>query len=304
MGKSPRAGGMVLGVSYLHGGRMTIIEEPIQTPPATPPRHLPVEIAPDTWVIQATVGEGVNPVAVHMNAMVINGPEPIVVDTGCPGNRERYFEDLFGIVDPDDVRWVFISHDDIDHYGNLTAVMDACPNATLVATWFLCQRLQADGFAISPERWRWVGPDEAFDVGDRTLLAVRPPLYDSPTTRGLFDPTTGVYWASDCYATTVERGAAYVEELDPDAWAEGFAASQYWNSPWLSLLDEGTFAKECARIERLDPRVIATAHGPTIEASDIPRAFDLLRALPSRPAPPQPGQPVLDGIIAAMSGTR
>ena len=129
---------------------MTIIEEPIRNPAPVTPRHLPVEIAPETWVIQATQGEGTSPMAVHMNAMVIRGREPIVVDTGCPGNRERYFEDLFGIVDPDDVRWVFISHDDVDHYGNLDAVMSACPNATLVASWFLCERLQADGLEMAP----------------------------------------------------------------------------------------------------------------------------------------------------------
>lgn len=284
-----------------HGGAMTITEEPTRRLAPDAPRHLPVEIAPETWVIQATEGEGTNPVAVHMNAMVIRGREPIVVDTGLPGHRERYLEDLFGIVEPCDVRWIFISHDDIDHHGNLDAVLDACPRATLVASWFLCQRLQADGLVASPERWRWVGPGESFDAGDRTLVAVRPPLYDSPTTRGLFDPTTGVYWASDCYAAPVERGTAFVEALDPDAWAEGFTAFQHWNSPWVSLLDERTFARECSRIEQLSPSAIATAHGPTIEASDLPRAFELLRAVPNRAAPPQPDQLVLDEIIAAMA---
>lgn len=280
---------------------MTVTEEPVRPSTPSDPRHLPVEIAPETWVLQATVGEGTDPMAVHMNAMVIRGSEPIVVDTGLPVNRERYLEDLFGIVDPDDVRWIFISHDDIDHYGNLDAVMAACPNATLVASWFLCQRLAADGLEAPPQRWRWVGAGESFDAGDRTLVAVRPPLYDSPTTRGLFDPTTGVYWASDCYATPVQRGTAFVEELDPEVWAEGFTSYQHWNSPWVSLLDEQTFAVECARIEQLNPRVIATAHGPTIEASNLSRAFELLRALPSQPAPPQPDQLVLDEIVAAMA---
>lgn len=292
---------MVRTLADLQGEAMTITDQPTRPPASSAPRHLPVEIAPETWVIQATEGEGTEPMAVHMNSMVIRGREPIVVDTGLPGNQERYLEDLFGIVDPVDVRWIFISHDDIDHYGNLRAVMDACPHATLVASWFLCQRLQADSLDAPPQRWRWVGPGESFDAGDRTLAAIRPPLYDSPTTRGLFDPTTGVYWASDCYATPVERGTAFVEELDPDAWAEGFTAFQHWNSPWVSLLDEQTFSAECARIEQLSPHVIATAHGPTIEASDLPRAFDLLRAVPSRPAPPQPDQLVLDGIVAAMT---
>jgi hypothetical protein len=40
------------------------------------------------------------------------------------------------------VRWVFLTHD--DHAGNLRQVMDACPNATLVTTWFSMGRYGID----------------------------------------------------------------------------------------------------------------------------------------------------------------
>jgi flavorubredoxin len=268
------------------------------TPPAT--RHHPVEIAPETWVLQATHGEGTAPLAVHLNAMLIRGAQPVVVDTGAPVHRQQYLEDLFSLVEPEDVRWVFVSHDDADHYGNAAAVMDRCPNATLVATWFLCERLAVEGFPVPPTRWRWLADGEHLDVGDRVLAAVRPPLYDSPTTRGLFDARTGVYWASDCYATPVERGTAFVEDLDPAFWAEGFTAFQTWNSPWVSMVDPGLFATACRRVEELDPHVLATAHGPTVRGADVARALAMTRSLPSATAPPQPGQPVLDQIVASL----
>lgn len=262
-----------------------------------------MEIAVETFVIQATIGEGVAPQAVHMNAMVIRGSEPVVVDTGCSIHRDQYLEDLFGLVEPDDVRWVVISHDDPDHHGNLEAVMDACPNATFVSSWFLCERLGAEGFAVPPTRWRWLGDGDSLDVGDRELRLIRPPLYDSPTTRGVFDPVTGVYWASDCYASPVERGTAFVSELDPDAWAEGFASFNLWNSPWVSMVDPDAFGVQCRRIEQLRPTAIASTHGPTIEAPDVQQAFDMLRRLPTAPVPPQPDQATLDQIVAAMGGS-
>lgn len=276
----------------------------MDAPPVAPvvaPRHRPVEIAPETWVIQATVGEGVAPQAIHMNSMVIRAAEPVVVDTGCPIHRDQYLEDLFAIVEPEDVRWVFISHDDPDHHGNLEAVMDACPNATLLASWFLCERLGAEGCSVPPTRWRWLGDGDTLDAGDRTFQLVRPPLYDSPTTRGLFDPVTGVYWASDCYATPVEQGTAFVSELDPAAWEAGFAAFNLWNSPWVSLTDAEAFGVQCRRVEQLRPAAIASTHGPTIEVSQVQRAFDMLRRLPVTPPPPQPDQATLDQIVAAMS---
>ncbi len=260
-----------------------------------------MEIARDTWVIQATLGEGVAPQAVHLNSMVIRGREPVVVDTGAPIHRDQYLEDLFSIVEPEDVRWVFISHDDVDHHGNAAAVMEACPNATLVATWFLCERLATEGFPVPPTRWRWVGDGESFEAGDRTLHAVRPPLYDSPTTRGLYDAKTGVYWASDCYATPVTRGTAFVADLDPEAWAGGFVAFQGWNSPWVSMVELDAFNVQCRRIEELRPTAIAGCHSPTIEASHVQRAFEMLRAMPTAAIPPQPGPAVLHEMIEAMA---
>ncbi len=97
-------------------------------------------------------------------------------------------------------------------------------------------------------------------------------------------------------------GAEFVDDLDPQAWAAGFVAFQHWNSPWLSMLDPGKFAAECRKIEALQPRAIAGAHAPTIEATHVAQAFDMMRNLQSSPAPPQPGQVVLDDIIASMTG--
>jgi hypothetical protein len=77
-------------------------------------------------VIQATWGRTFNPLSVHMNSMVIRGREPSVVDTGCPIHHDQHLDDLFAIVEADDVHRVFISHDDVDHDGNLHQVIDAC----------------------------------------------------------------------------------------------------------------------------------------------------------------------------------
>lgn len=263
-------------------------------------RRRPVEIAPDTWVIQDTAGEDAPGPVVHMNSMLIRAAEPVIVDTGLAANRDRFLEDVFGLVEPEDVRWVFVSHEDIDHIGNLGAIFTHCPNATLVASWFLCERLGQD-LTVPPTKWRWVGDGETFDAGDRTLTAIRPPLYDSPTTRGLFDPRTGVYWASDCYACPVEEGTEFVDDLDPEAWAGGVGLFARWNSPWVDLVDRGRFEAECRRIEELPLRAIAGTHAPTVGASDLRRAHEILRSIPDVVAPPQPGQPDLEAMLSALT---
>ena len=113
-------------------------------PPRSPrPGFTPTRIAPETFLIHDHHGEGTAPVSVALNTMVIRAAEPVVVDTGMMENREQYLEDVFSLVEPEDIRWVFISHDDVDHTGNLNALMEQAPNATLVIDWFMQERMGA-----------------------------------------------------------------------------------------------------------------------------------------------------------------
>lgn len=98
--------------------------------------------------------------------MLIRASEPVVVDTGAPVHRELWFEQVFSLVAPDDVRWVFLSHDDGDHMGNLYELLELCPNATLVVNFFIHKRLILDR-PLPLTRMRWLGPGEYFDAGDR-----------------------------------------------------------------------------------------------------------------------------------------
>lgn len=266
------------------------------TAPA-PPRYAPHEVAPDTFVIQATQGEGVAPVAVHINSMVIRGAEPVIVDTGMATMADRYLEDMWSLVDPTDVRWVFVSHDDVDHVGNLEAVMAACPNATLLTSWFMWERMGNLPF-LPPWRMRWLADGETVEAGDRTLAAVRPPLYDSPTTQGLLDTSTGVYWASDCFACPVPQGTADVSALEPEVWRHGTLQMQVMNSPWVAMVDERRYHASVDALAGHDIRTIASCHGPAITGANVEQAFGLLHEVPTATVDPTPGQPVLDEIIA------
>ena len=267
--------------------------------PTTPAE--PTLIAPDTYVIhqiQPALGQ---PLSVYINSLVILGKEPVIIDTGTPANRKQWMEDVFALVEPKDVRWVFLSHDDVDHSGNLDDVMTACPNATLVCTWAMVER-HTNCFNFPLDRCRWVMDGESLDVGDRTLQAIRPPLFDSPTTRGLFDQTTGVYWAVDTFATPLPDPAMTIAELDPDFWAEGMAMFAFGAvSTWLPLVDPAKFGKRVDLVQNLDVTTIASCHSPVIDGAFIERALDTVRRLPSIEPPPMPDQSILEQIVAATS---
>jgi flavorubredoxin len=261
----------------------------------------PTKVAADTWVIHSVQEALGQPLFVYLNSMVIRGSEPMIVDTGTIANRQQWLEDVFSLVEPQDVRWIFLSHDDVDHTGNLEQTMEACPNARLVCNWAMVER-HTNCFDFPIDRCQWVSDGEALDIGDRTLQAFRPPVYDSPTTRGIFDPKTGLYWSSDAFATPLPDPGAGIADLDPEFWGFGmtlFALGAV--SPWLSLVDPGKYNKYVDRVQNLDITTVAGCHTPVIEGPFIEQAFSVVRQLPTVEPPPLPDQSVLDQIVAATA---
>jgi hypothetical protein len=124
---------------------------------------------------------------------------------------------------------------------------------------------------------------------------------DSPTTRGLYDPASGVYWAVDTFATPMLEVVEDVAELDPGFWEEGFSMFNRMNSPWHALVDPVKFGAEVGRLERLHPTTIASAHGPVITGSNVADAFLKMRQMPFAEEAVMPGQADLDAILAGIA---
>jgi len=269
----------------------------------------PTEVAPGTYVIHEVQHALGQPISVFINSAVIDGSEPVLIDTGSLRNRQAWLKDAFTLVDPKRVKWVFVSHEDADHVGNLDQVMEACPNATLVSSWAITER-HTNAFDFPLGRCRWMDDGVSFDAGDRQMTVVRPPLYDSPTTRGLFDHTTGVYWSVDSFATPVPGGegaeqlARDVSELDDEFWTHGMTMFAFNAlAPWLRLVDPERFGTEVGRLSELQISTIISAHSPAITGSKVQEVLEKTRDLPGAESPPAPDQSVLDLILAATQGS-
>ena len=106
-------------------------------------------------------------------------------------------------------------------------------------------------------------------AGDRTLQAIIPPLFDSPTTRGLYDDRTGVYWAVDTFALPLPGPMDDITELPAEEWQGGVEMFNCMNSPWFKLLDPDKFERHVDRIQKLDIQTIAACHTPVIPRSHV-----------------------------------
>jgi len=105
-----------------------------------------------------------------VNWYLIEAGEPVLVDTGMPREREQFLTNLGSLIDPADIRWVFLTHDDNDHAGNLGQVMAVAPKARLVTPFVGLARL-ADSYDFPMERVLLINPGQSFIAGDRELVA-------------------------------------------------------------------------------------------------------------------------------------
>lgn len=279
---------------------MTALETPLQT---APPIAEPQRIAEGTFLIPSLLPAEPG-TFVFINSMVILAEEPVIVDTGAPLFREHWLDAVTSVVDPADVRWIFLSHDDGDHIGNLTEILALAPNATVVTNFFSNERVRADRPGEMPiDRQVWLDAGSSLDVGDRKLHLFRPPIFDGPTTRGLYDERTGAMWAVDSFAA-LTTGAIYdAVDLPPDLYDGSFELFNSLVSPWHQWLDPTVYGSHVDLIEAMAPTAIASAHGPLLRQDSIPRAFDRVRALADQPNVPAPGQETLDAMIAHALAT-
>jgi flavorubredoxin len=255
----------------------------------------PFKIAEETFVIPSY-----NPVPgvglLYMNALVIRGREPILVDTGATIHSDAYIEAAFSLVDPVDVRWIFLSHEDRDHAGSLMRVLDMCPNARLVTNAVAHGKLSEE-WVIPPQRVYYANSGESFDAGDRVLTALRPPLFDSPATRGLWDPTTEVFYSSDSFGTIV----AEEYELGNDVPAPDFEWGFNWfnrvNHVWHELADPAKVAALAQKVRELHPKLLISAHAP-VAYHRVDELCDMIARIPTLPPQPLPTQLDLDAMLA------
>src|SRR3954462_8495416 len=71
----------------------------------------PYKIAAGTYLIPNEIPAGPD-VVVGMNSMLIRGTEPVIVDTGALLHSPHGFDMVRSLLDPKNIRWVFLSHDD------------------------------------------------------------------------------------------------------------------------------------------------------------------------------------------------
>lgn len=231
-----------------------------------------------------------------VNAFVIRAMEPVLIDTGLAAQRESFMQALSGVIDPADLRWIWVTHMDADHIGNLQAVLDAAPEARLVTTYLGMGKAGLLGLPL--ERCHLLNPGQSLQVGDRELLAVKPPVFDAPETTGLLDRRSGTLFSSDSFGALLQETAEDAEQVAAPALREGMRLWASVDAPWLQVIDEDKFQASVDALADLKPARLLSSHLPPASGRMLEALVSNLKDAPAQPAFVGPDQAQLELMMA------
>lgn len=273
-------------------------ECPTARPKGKPVIDSPYQASPDVHVLPANLpipGVGVLPI----NAYVLLAQEPMLVDTGIGLAGDHFIDALTSIVDPAALRWVWLTHDDADHTGNIQRVFELAPQARLVCNAFSAMRMST-WWQVPLDRVHAIRPGDRLAVGDRTLRAVPPPLYDSPLSTGFLDEATGAFFSVDSFGAFLPEPTQDAGQVPADALAGGMRAWATSDSPWAHLVDRERFAQVLDGVRRLEPSQIFSSHLPAASGTSLDHFLEVLGSVPDAEPAMAPSKEEFEHLLAAL----
>jgi hypothetical protein len=241
-------------------------------------------------------GVGVLPI----NAYLVMAEEPVLIDSGVAVDAEQFVDAVSSIIDPRELRWIWLTHDDADHTGNIQRIMELAPNATLVTHGFAALRMSS-WWPVPMDRVHAIRPGDEIHAGDRTLTAVAPPLFDNPMSIGLLDRSTGALFTVDAFGAILPEMTQDASEVPPEALAGGMLGWATSDSPWVHITDPVEFGQILDRVREIQPRRIFSSHLPAASGTALEEFLSVLQQVPTAEPFVPPDSEQFAEMIKAMA---
>jgi hypothetical protein len=193
------------------------------------------------------------------------------------------------------LRWNYLTHPDADHTGSLHALVEKFPRIRVVTT-FVGMGILSLRDPLQPDRVYLLNPDERLDLGDRSLVCLRPPTFDNPATTAVYDTRSCALFSSDAFGAVVQSPTEEAFSIPREDLRAGQLLWSSVDAPWLHNVDRSKFAIALNRIQDLDQDLVLSAHLPPARAM-LPQLLEPLSEAPDQPEFMGPNQAALSVML-------
>ena len=184
-----------------------------------------------------------------VNSFLVRDDKTAVIDTGAPATAQGIIANIRAVIDPQEIDYIVITHNDLDHAGGLKELLEAAPKAQVVAS-------ESEGRMVGmwglDAQIKIVQDGEKLSLGRHTLRFVATPFVETPGAVVVFEETEGVLFSADLLGAAVPKWTLFAE----DNLTESLKQYQAWK------LDNSSRAQEALlKVKDLPINIVAPSHG-------------------------------------------
>lgn len=226
---------------------------------------MPRQLAPDVYWLQECGPDrdpgGPRAVHVPQHAYLLAGDRTLLFDTLSPASTDHVLAELDAVLE-DGLDYLVPSHPDVPHAGNTRAILEAHPEAELLAPRYgTAHGLYHLGDA------RKVGEGDRLDLGGLEASFHEAAFPDAAIHLWLFERTTRTLFTVDWlgFPHLDDECDLFVEAFDREVTVDRLVSLHEFVLFWLQYVDVDRVAATVDRlVERFDPAILAPGHGNPI----------------------------------------
>ncbi|MDB9426592.1 diflavin flavoprotein [Microcystis aeruginosa CS-564/01] len=193
------------------------------------------------------------------NSYLIRGEKIALVDTSHEKFRQLYFDSLNGLINPQEIDYLIISHTEPDHSGLVRDILELAPNITVVGSKVAIQFLE--NLVHHPFQRQLVKNGDRLDLGNGHILEfVNAPNLHWPDTIFTYDHGSGILFTCDAF------GMHYCSD---DIYDEQLSAIEPDYRFYYECLMAPNARSVLAAMKRMEPlgniNLVANGHGPVLK---------------------------------------
>ncbi|MGL5076304.1 MAG: FprA family A-type flavoprotein, partial [Waterburya sp.] len=192
------------------------------------------------------------------NSYLVRGDKTALVDTSHAKFRQLYLDTLKGLIDPQTIDYLIVSHTEPDHSGLVKDFLELAPQAVVVASKMAIKFLE--DLVHQPFKKQIIKNGDTIDLGQGHVIEfVNAPNLHWPDTIFSYDHQTGILFTCDAFGMHYCADATYDEDL------KAIAKDYRFYYDCLMAPNARSVLSAMKRMEQLgEINIVANGHGPLL----------------------------------------